>query len=90
MHEIADYAERVLILRYIKYINQPEHINSFLEPCGFAEWCKIEAQYDYKFYRWLFADNTIKDYGKNLSGEELQKAIDFFKSLEISFGEINV
>ena len=81
MCEIIKNAEQLLKEKYNDYVNEPNHINRFLEPCSIADYCKIEAIYDYKFYRWLFADSNIEDYGKNLTHEELLKAKVLFDSL---------
>jgi len=81
MCKIATYAEQSLKEKYNDYVNEPNHKNKYLEPCSIADFCKIEAIYDYKFYRWLFADENIEDYGKNLTQEDLLKAKTLFDSL---------
>ena len=78
---IATYAEQLLKKKYSDYVNEPNHVNKYLKPCSNVDYCKIEAQFDYKFYRWLFADSTIEDYGKNLTHEELLNVQNLFNSL---------
>lgn len=80
--KIVDNAGKILRERYIKYLKQPEH--KIFDACSFACWCEVETKYDYKFYKWLFNDNTIEDYGKNLSVEEVLTAKNFFDCLENS------
>ena len=79
--KIIDEAGKVLRKRYEAYVKQPEHSIHF-QPCSFTCWCEVETKYDYKFYRWLFGDNTIEDYGKNLSQEEKLLAKNLFECLE--------
>ena len=78
--KIVDEAGKILKERYEDYFNQPEH--TYFKPCSFTCWCEVETKYDYKFYRWLFGDNTVEDYGKNLSQEEILLAKNLFDCLE--------
>jgi hypothetical protein len=80
MRKISNEIGNVLKERYKSYANQPEH--KIFDACSFICWCEVETKYDYKFYRWLFADDTIEDYGKNLSQEEILLAKNFFECLE--------
>lgn len=48
---------------------------------GFSEWLFYERGSDPNFYRWLFNDDTISDFGSNLESSDLQIALDFFKTL---------
>jgi len=46
-----------------------------------ANYAELEAQSDPGFYRWLFNDENISDFGSNLTNEEIQTALDFFATL---------
>lgn len=46
-----------------------------------AEWCELEAQSDPGFFWWLFDDDDITDFGSNLTDEEKEIAVEFFKTL---------
>ena len=38
------------------------------------DYAKLESQSDPGFYRWLFNDDTISDFGSNLSEDEMDEA----------------
>lgn len=81
MKTIKNYAENVLKYNYNRSISllgdrYPEN-----KPYTIAEWCELESQSDSNFYRWLFDDPNIDDFGSNLTDEEKQSARDFFESL---------
>lgn len=77
MRKIAeDYAKAVLREQYESHVSQD---NSFHWPI--RAWAINEAYNDPVFYRWLFDDDSIDDFGTNLSDEERKTASNFFKSL---------
>ena len=77
---IAAYAAQVLNENYRRFVSRWEEQNTE-EPYSIAEWCELEAESDPDFYRWLFNFADINDSGSNLTEEEKQIAVDFFKTL---------
>lgn len=76
MRKIADYAEVVLREQYKGYVPRRE-----CSPRTIEEWAINEANNDPHFYVWLFDDGSISDFGSNLSDEEREVALNFFKTL---------
>lgn len=76
MKEIVCYAEVVIRDQYECYVSSEDDNLWTIE-----EWAVNEATYDPGFYRWLFDDDTVGDFGSNLSDEEREIASTFFKSL---------
>lgn len=79
MKTIAPYAEKVLNKQYKRAESKwDEHTPEYT----IAEFCEMAADEDPNFYRWLFSDCDIDDYGDDLTDEELQIAKDFFELLQ--------
>jgi hypothetical protein len=81
MKKIAAYAEQVLNENYRSFCSKWYEQNPDSEPYIISEWCELELQSDYNFFRWLFNDVEIEDFGSNLTEEEMQIATTFFESL---------
>lgn len=81
MKTIAKYASKILQEGYIELVSQWGKFSTTNKPYTFNEWCVLHTQLDPDFYRWLFADNTISDFGSNLTDEELEIAESFFSTL---------
>lgn len=73
MKKIRSNAKQVLLHNYIVVEDKG---NSTI-----AEYCNIESQSDPGFYRWLFDDDDISDFGSNLTEEDKKQAADFFNTL---------
>ena len=81
MRTIRPNAEQVLIENYEQFLinfkkEYPEDVELNL-----GEWADLESESDYNFFRWLFNDETIGDFGNDLPDDEWQIAKDFFDSL---------
>lgn len=76
--EVAAYAEEVLKENYRHFVCRWEEQNPNYEPYTLAEWCEMESESDPDFFRWLFHDPNISDFGSNLTDEEKKIATDFF------------
>lgn len=50
-----DYKVQVLIEDYNYCVAEGE-------TCGFSEWVKLYSQCDPNFFRWLFDDESLKDF----------------------------
>ena len=48
---------------------------------AFGEWVGYERYSDPDFYRWLFNDGDISDFGSNLTTEEMQTALAFIANI---------
>ena len=81
MKKVAAYAEQVLNENYRRSVSKWEETNPEYEPYTISEWCELESESDPDFYRWLFNDPDVNDFGSNLTDEEKQIATDFFNSL---------
>jgi hypothetical protein len=81
MKTIATYAENVLNENYNRFVSRWDEQNPADKPHTIAEWCELESQSDPDFYRWLFNDCDIADFGNNLTDEELKTANDYFQTL---------
>lgn len=81
MKTIAPYAEQKLRENYRNFVNHWEDENPSYDPYTFTEWIELELESDPGFYRWLFNDENISDFGSNLTNEEMQTALDFFATL---------
>jgi hypothetical protein len=81
MKKVANYAEQVLNENYSSFVSRWNEQNPNDEPYTIAEWCEIQAENDPDFYRWLFSDHDISDFGSDLSTEDLKVAADFFEIL---------
>jgi len=51
------------------------------ETISISDYAKIESESDPDFYRWLFNDHDIADFGSDLSDDEKKIAADFFETL---------
>ena len=81
MKTIRTYAKQILIENYKQFLIEfkkqyPEDVELNL-----GEWAELESESDYNFFRWLFNDETIGDFGSNLTDDEFQTALDFFATL---------
>ena len=81
MKTIRPYAKQVLMENYEQFLIEfkkqyPEDVELNL-----GEWAELESESDYNFFRWLFNDDTIGDFGSDLPDNEWQIAKDFFDSL---------
>lgn len=81
MRTIASYAEQVLNENYRRHVSKWEEQNPDYEPYTIAEWCDLESESDPDFFRWLFNDPDISDFGSNLTDEERRIAKEFYNSL---------
>jgi hypothetical protein len=81
MKKVAAYAEQVLNENYRRSVLKWEDSNPEYEPYSIAEWCDLESQSDPDFYRWLFCDVDINNFGSNLSDEEKEIATKYFENL---------
>lgn len=73
MKTIRSNAAQILRENY-KGVEDKEHT-------PIAEWCELESQSDPGFYRFLFNDEYISDFGSNLTDEEKEIAVEFFETL---------
>jgi hypothetical protein len=55
--------------------------NYTLDLSSLKEWLELEAENDPKFYSWLFNDETIKDFGSNLTPEQQEHWQNFLAEL---------
>jgi hypothetical protein len=81
MRTIRANAKQVLSENYEQFLIEfkkqyPEDVELNL-----GEWAELESESDYNFFRWLFNDDTIGDFGSDLPDNEWQIAKDFFDSL---------
>lgn len=81
MRTIASYAEQVLNENYRRHISRWEEQNPDCEPYTIAEWCDLESESDPDFFRWLFSDPDISDFGSNLTDEERKIAEEYYNCL---------
>ena len=83
MRTIRANAKQVLIENYKQFLIEfrKEYPNPDEVPFNFGEWAELESESDYNFFRWLFNDETIGDFGIDLPDDEWQIAKDFFDSL---------
>jgi hypothetical protein len=81
MTKIANYAEKVLKENYRLSVSMLEEINPDCEPYTISEFCELESESDPDFFRWLFNDPDINDFGSNLTEEEKEIATNFFDTL---------
>ena len=81
MKKVAAYAEQVLNENYRRSVSELEETNPEYEPYTISEWYELESESDPDFYRWLFNDPDVNDFGSNLTDEEKQIATNFFNSL---------
>jgi hypothetical protein len=79
--KVAAYVEQALKQNYRTHISMWDEQNPGVEPYTIAEWCDLESQSDPDFFRWLFNDPDISDFGGNLTDEERKIAFDFIESL---------
>lgn len=73
MKAIRSNAEQILRYHYEEVENK--------ENTMIAEYCELEAQSEPGFYRFLFNDDDITDFGSNLTDEDKKQAADFFNTL---------
>lgn len=76
--KVAAYAEQTLKENYQSFVSRWEETNPEFESYTFAEWCELESESDPDFFRWLFHDADISDFGSDLTDEEKQIATEFF------------
>lgn len=81
MKTIAIYAEKVLNENYRSSVSRWEETNPDFEPYTISEFCELESESDPDFFRWLFNDPDINDFGSNLTEEEKGIATNFFDTL---------
>jgi hypothetical protein len=81
MKKVANYAAQSLNENYKLSVSRWDEQNPEDEPYTIEEWCDNEAVSDPNFYRWLFNDGDIEDFGSNLTDQEKEIASDFFKNL---------
>ena len=73
MKTIRSNAEQILRYYYEDVENK--------ENTTIAEFCELESQSEPGFYRFLFNDEDISDFGSNLTDEEKEIAAEFFETL---------
>lgn len=71
--KIASYAEAVLTENYRMYHSESGY--------SIGEYAKLEAESDPSFYRWIFNNSDIGDYGSDLSADELEIVTSFIEQL---------
>ncbi|OJV17919.1 MAG: hypothetical protein BGO30_08225 [Bacteroidetes bacterium 41-46] len=81
MRTITSNAGQVLNENYRRHISNWDEQNPDNEPYSIAEWCDLESQSDPNFFRWLFNDDDISDFGSNLTDEEKKIAVNYYNSL---------
>jgi len=83
MKTIRANAKQILIENYKQFLIEfrKEYPNPDEVPFNLGEWAELESESDYNFFRWLFNDETIGDFGSDLPDDEWQIAKDFFDSL---------
>lgn len=81
MKKVASYAEKVLNENYRNSVSRWDEQNPGVDFYTIEEWCRLESEEDPDFYRWLFNDGDIKDFGSNLTEDELLVAKNFFELL---------
>ena len=63
-----------------------ENCNAYNSECDIdkmsvADYAKREAENDPDFFRWLFDDDTISDFGTSLNEYDINRYKDFLKTL---------
>ena len=81
MKTIRANAEQVLRENYKQFLinfrkEYPEDVELNL-----GEWAELESESDYNFFRWLFNDDTINDFGISLPDDDWLIAKEFFDNL---------
>ena len=71
--KIAAYAEPVLRENFEMYHQESGY--------SISEYAKLEAESDPNFYRWIFNESDISDFGSDLSDEEKEIATNFIEQL---------
>jgi len=79
--KVAAYAEQVLNENYRQSVSKWEEQNPNDEPYTISEWCDLESESDPNFYRWLFNNGDIEDFGSELTDEEKEIVTNFFETL---------
>ena len=79
--KIAPDAEQVLKESYVEYILWQSEKTHPKTPYSIAVWCDCVSSADPDFFRWLFNDTSISDFGSNLTDEEMEIATNFFLKL---------
>ena len=87
MRTIRANAKQVLIENYKQFLIEfkkqypaPDEV-----PFNLGEWAELESESDYNFFRWLFNDETIGDFGSDLPDDDWLIAKEFFDSLNGRF-----
>lgn len=70
-----DYKEQILRENYEQYIKNGG------EGLTLREYTEREAENDPDFYRWLFDDGQIEDFGYNLTEDQTTKYQEFIEEL---------
>ena len=82
MKTIRTNAAQILQEQYKNYVRErKEYLGDESEPCTIQEWGESESHSDPDFYRWLFNDSDISDFGSSLMEEELKVAKEFIINL---------
>jgi hypothetical protein len=81
MRTIAIYAEKVLNENYRSSVSKLGETNPDFESYTISDFCELESESDPDFFRWLFNDPDINDFGSNLTEEEKEIATIFFYTL---------
>lgn len=80
MRTIASYSKNIIKENYKIHVSKWDETNPDFPPYTIQEWCELESQSDPGFYRWLFSDD-VKDFGSDLTDDELILVTNFFNSL---------
>ena len=82
MKAIRTNAEAILKEQYLNHVSRfEEQLGEDMPPYTMQEWCENESFSDPDFYRWIFDDYDISDFGSNLTEEELQVVEEFISYL---------
>lgn len=78
---IQDYKIDQLLENYQNYLeNFPT--DEECDPQTFREYAELESESDPDFFRWLFDDGDISDFGTNLAAARREEFMDWLEELE--------
>lgn len=78
---IQDYKIGQLLENYQNYLeNFPT--DKECDPQSFREYAELESENDPDFFRWLFNDGDISDFGTNLDDKQREEYAEFLDGLE--------
>lgn len=72
----VDYKKQVLVKQFNEY-----KLNGSEEPATLKGYVERESENDPGFFRWLFDDENLSDFGFNLSEEQKQEYKEFINKL---------